>query len=479
MKNSQNKSGLQTTIHSLSPEGYGIGEVAYPEGQQSTAIVPFTMPGDTASVSLLGKKKGIYQARLENVIQASPERHEPRCIHFGSCGGCRWQHIPYEQQLKQKEDAVRNYLKPYLSESVSFYPILACDPPWYYRNKMEFSFSSDKAKNNYLGLILNQSRGHVFNLTECHLTHPWFSEAVKVVREWWEACGLEAYYPGHNTGSLRTLIVREGQRTGDRMIVLTVSGNPDYALHESQIKAFVERLRQAIEPANAEHQLSIFVRVQQVAKGMRTNFYEMLVYGPDHIREILYIKPFKESITQEMAFKISLSAFFQPNTRQAEQLYSRALQLADIPEDAIVYDLYCGTGTLGICAAKRAKKVIGVELSPEAVLDAKENIKLNGVSNVTIHAGDVGDVLEDLSKKEEERPSVVMVDPPRAGLDPKALAHLIRLNAPKILYISCNPLTQAVNLEGLLNAGYRLEAVQPVDQFPQTIHIENIVILTR
>lgn len=397
----------------------------------------------------------------------------PRCIHFGTCGGCRLQDIEYSQQLAQKEKTVRDSLAPFLTDDVVFNPIIGCDPPWEYRNKMEFSFSSDKAGNKYLGLFMQKSRGRVLNITECHLTHGWFVDGLKAVREWWEASDLQAFHPYRHTGSLRTLIMREGKRTGDRLAMLTVSGNPDFALKKTHLDALVATLRAAIEPTDPTMKLSIFLRIQQVAKGMTTNFYEILLYGPDHIREVINV------LGHSLTFRISPSAFFQPNTQQAEKLYSLALQMINIPAEGIVYDLYCGTSTLGICAAHQAKAVVGIEISPESVVDGRENIKLNGLGNITLIQGDVGKVLAERHKENHPLPDLVMVDPPRVGLDAKAIEHILHLKAPQLLYISCNPTTQSANLEVLMSGGYRLRAVQPVDQFPQTLHIENIAILTR
>jgi 23S rRNA (uracil1939-C5)-methyltransferase len=315
-------------------------------------------------------------------------------------------------------------------------------------------------------LILDSSRGKVFNLTECHLVNSWFAEGVQAVRKWWKENELEAYHPYRNTGSLRTLTMREGQRTGDRMVFLTVSGNPEYALRKHHIESFVAYLRDAIEPLDSE--LSIFLRIQQTAKGMTTNFYEMHLHGPDHIRETLHVSG------KPLTFKISPVAFFQPNTRQAEQLYSTALHLSGIPDNGIVFDLYCGTGTLGICAAQKAKQVIGIELSPEACLDAVANAKANGIDNIDIRCGSVSEVLQTIKL----HPDLVMVDPPRAGLDSKAIRLLIDLKPKMILYVSCNPVTQAENVAAFLEAGYQLKVIQPVDQFPHTTHVENIVILS-
>lgn len=460
-------------------EGGGIGSIDYPQGKTSLVQVPFAIPGDKVQISLLHKDKAIYQSKLEQILEPSPDRIQPRCVHFGACGGCRWQQISYEQELQLKERWIHQCLAPYLNSQVIVHPILACTPPWQYRNKVELSFSSDKAGNRYLGFMLYGGKRHVFHMQECHLVNSWVLEAVKAVDKWWAGCGLDAYHAGRDSGSLRTLTIREGRRTGDRLVMLTVSGNADFALHRKHLEDFILCLREAIEPVDPHQHLSIFLRIQQIAKGRATNFYEMLLYGPDHIREILYIKEHDHLMPYSLSFRISPVAFFQPNTEQAERLYSSALTMAKIPTDSIVYDLYCGTGTLGICAAKQAKEVIGIELSPESVLDARENVQQNGLSNVTIIAGDVGQVLTQLADQGKGQPDVILLDPPRAGLDQRTITHLLRLQAPKIVYISCNPLTQANNLDPLLKGGYQLEAVQPVDQFPHTSHVENIVILTK
>jgi 23S rRNA (uracil1939-C5)-methyltransferase len=396
----------------------------------------------------------------------------PKCTHFGVCGGCTSQNIPYDQQLKNKEARVQSLLAPFLTEGVEVHPIVGCAIPWQYRNKMEFSFSSDKAGNRYLGLYIRESRGRVLNLTECHLVNSWFAESLKYVREWWSNSELASFHPYRNTGSLRTLTLRESMRTGDRMAILTVSGNPDYALNKDQIEQFVQAIRK-IEPPHPNQRLSIFLRIQQAIKGSPTQFFEIHLYGSDHLREELHVDG------QILHFRLSPSAFFQPNTLQAEILYSKGLSLLKIGPESVLYDLYCGTATLGISVAHRAKKVVGIELSPESIVDARENLKLNNINNMELFQGDVGKVLADMSMKNESLPDAVMVDPPRAGLDPKAIQYILALNAPQLLYISCNPATQAANLEILLREGYCLKVVQPIDQFPQTPHIENIVILTR
>lgn len=473
----------QVRIAELTKKGNGLGIVIAdnetPAGKAEVAVeVPFTLPGDTVQALLFRKKNGVFSSRLEEISVPSALRIPPRCIHFASCGGCRWQHLAYADQLKFKQEKIETLFAPFLTEGVTVRPIVACDPPWAYRNKMEFTFSGDSAGKKYLGLILDSSRGKVLNLTECHLVNSWFVDALRVTRAWWHESELLPYHPHTNTGSLRTLIVREGMRSGDRLVMLTVSGCPEYALHKQQLESFVAFLRDAIEPVDPNANLSIFLRIQQAVKGKETQFYEMQLYGPDHIREVLHIQTDPEIPAVPLHFSVSPSAFFQPNTRQAEKLYSLALQMLEIPADSVVYDLYCGTGTLGICAAQKARQVLGIEISPESSLDARTNAAMNGLKHVTIMTGSVRDVLSDMRKEGKLPPAdVVMVDPPRSGLDSETIQHLADLKPAKLLYISCNPTTQAENIKELQSKGYKILAIQPVDQFPHTVHIENIVVL--
>lgn len=481
MKGQRNKERIETCkINEFSKKGNGVGFAEKDDGRKIPVEVPFTAPGETVTAQIMPKKGNIHQGKLKEIVVASPDRIAPRCIHFGSCGGCRLQHISYQQQLEHKETYVRNCFEKLLTPETKFYSIIGCNEPWYYRNKMEFSFSSDIAGNKYLGLIMDSSRGKVFNLTECHLVHGWFSTAVEAVRQWWKESGLDAYHPPKDLGSLRTLTLREGIRTGDRLAVLTVSGNAQFALNKQHLESFVAFLRAAIEPTQANSFLSIYLRIQQIGKGMSTNFYEMLLHGSDHIREILEINVDPTTPPRSIVFNISPSAFFQPNTRQAEQLYSQTLLLAQIPKDSVVYDIYCGTGTFGICMSPHVKQVISIELSPESALDARTNAQRNGCQNVTVISGAVRHVLRQIMEhKNLPLPDVVLVDPPRPGLEPEAMQQLLELKPPKIIYVSCNPSTQAPNVAELVQNGYRITAIQPIDQFPQTYHVENIVVLTK
>lgn len=458
--------------------GAGIGLRQRQDGETDEVEVPFSMVGDKALVQRRSKRKGRYPSKLLEIIEPAPQRIPAKCIHFSSCGGCAWQHIPYDMQLQIKEMQIRKLFESHGKE-VLYHPALPCETPWYYRNKMEFSFSQNKTGKKFLGLLLEGGRGKVFNMEECHLTGSWHAHTLEALRQWWESTGLAAYHHSKDEGSLRTLTLREGMRTGDRMVILLVSGNPDYALKQSQVSSFVETVKKVAEPQKGR--LSIFLRIQQIAKGRPTHFYEMHLAGPDHIREELHIERKAGAGVTTFDFTISPTAFFQPNTFQAERLYSRAIQMAALNEQDTVFDLYCGTGALGVLMAPSSGKVFAVELCKEAVLDAKSNMQNNHITNMEVVAGDVGTVLSEMKEKGVlVSPKLLLLDPPRVGLDDLAMQQVLGLSPKTILYISCNPRTQAANIARLCSeGGYRLKEIQPVDQFAHTAHMENIALLKK
>jgi len=463
------------SIDRLNGRGWGTGTyVPASPAQAGQVVVIGGLPGDELSVRLNKKRRGKWRGDLLEVLKPSPVRVQPRCVHVPFCGGCTWQQMDYAAQLQEKQQRVREIFAPLLTDSVEVYPIIPCDDPWQQRNKMEFSFSQNRAGEKFLGLIIAGSRGHVLNLTECHLVSPWYTKLLGDVRSWWESSGLSAYRL-NNTGTLRTLIVREGKKTGDKLVMLTVSGNPDYAIPQAQLQSFIDVVKGSL-PEEERSRLSIFLRVQQILKGSPTQFFEMHLSGPDHLLEkmTLSLDP-----PVDLLFKISPTSFFQPNTVQAEKLYSAALNRVSFPKKHVL-DLYAGTATLGMAMAAKAEKVTAIEINPHACFDAESNKELNGFSNLEILCGDVGKKLEELRQRPDFiPPDLVVVDPPRMGLDAAALNHLKALMPDEILYISCNPESQAANIQELVLAGYRLAKMQSVDQFPHTPHIENVALLNR
>jgi 23S rRNA (uracil1939-C5)-methyltransferase len=436
---------IECEIKKFNKDGHGIGYY-----NDIPVEVMHTMPGDKVSALLLRKSRGAYLSRKEELLSPSPQRIPARCPHFEDCGGCRLQHVPYEQQLALKEQNIKT-----LFSDCS--PIIKCSPPWNYRNKMEFTFSQNKKGKQFLGLIIPRSRGMVADLFECHLSPTWFMEVVALVRSWWHNSDLEAYHHRKDLGSLRNLTLRSS--SNGKLVMLTVSGNPDFALSQQQLKSFTEVIPEGI---------TTYLQIQQIAKGKPTQFFEMHLAGPEFIEETLHVGE------QKYTFRISPVAFFQPNPRQAEVLYHTALTLADINKNDVVWDLYCGAGTLGVFASVLAKEVVGIEITPESAIDAKQNVALNDIQNMKIIEGDVGTILK---QKGLPSPDVIIVDPPRAGLDETTIAELLLASPKKIIYISCNPKTQAENLKDL--HGYTPTHIQPVDMFPMTPHIENIIVLKR
>ena len=372
---------------------------------------------------------------------------EPKCRHFRICGGCQFQHIPYDEQLAHKEAFVSQCFGRKVES------ILPCEPAWRYRNKMEFSFAQSKSGEKFLGLM--KRRGRVENLEECFLTHPWFIEILKKVREWWQKSDLNAYHPPTNQGVLRTLIVRRGIHSGETMVVLTLSEEP---FNEEALTTFVESLPLVD---------ALILRRQIIRKKIPTRFEERVLRGRNHIHEKIH-----DAQMRPYLFRIRAASFFQPNTIQAETIYQKVMEYGDWKNSEHILDLYCGTGSLGIFASRHVERVHGIELINEAVEDAQVNLALNNVTNMEILEGDVAERLGDFSF----HPTSIIIDPPRAGLGPKTIACLHRLNAEKIIYVSCNPVTQAADCQAL---GYAITHLQPIDQFPHTPHIENIALLTR
>lgn len=451
------------TIDRLSKKGRGISCDDHFE-------VPGALPEEEVRIAPGPRSAKRRLGFLREVILSSPLRVAPRCIHVPQCGGCSLQHLDYEAQLKRKQQQIEEEFQVLIAEHAPrVCPIVGCKDPWHYRNKMEFSFSENRQGEPFLGLMLAGSRGRVLDLSMCAIAPLWFTQAVEVVRSWWKESGYKAYHHPTDEGHLRTLTVREARQGVGKMVMLTVSGNPAFALKQTHIDRFIEEI-QAICP---EEKVSIFLQIHQICKGKPTQFYEMLLSGPDHITERLEIT--WEGKQYPLDFKVSPTSFFQPNTVQAQVLYSEALAGLSGLKGARVLDLYCGAATLGIAASLAAKEVRGVELNPYAVFDAQWNIEANEVNNVSIEKGDVKEVVARWRKEESfVRPDVVIVDPPRTGLDAGALEQVLSLAPQEILYISCNPATQRENGEVIANAGYRLKQIQPVDQFPHTYHIENI-----
>lgn len=430
------------SIEEFTKKGLGIGV----SSSGKKVEVHHSVVGDELEVQLKARKK---KGRIVDVLRPSKDRVLPKCQHATICGGCTWQQMDYQAQLRYKQQVIQNLYGKYFTAEI--FPIIGMENPFSYRNKMEFSFSENAAQTKFLGLMIAGASKYVFNIEKCELADAWFSEALQRVRKWFEDSSETAYNSYKNVGNLRTLTLRGGIYTQQKMAILTANDEIDRT-------SFVKAL-EGLCP-------NIFFRRQKTAKNVRTHFHTELLQGKPFIEERLSFRG------KDFYFKISPTSFFQPNTKQAEVLYEKALSFLDHSELAM--DLYAGTGTISCLLSSIAKRVVAIEQNPEAVIDARENFQRNHINNVTIYEGDVGKVEGDFAK-----PDVVVVDPPRKGLEPKALTFLVDMSPKKIVYISCNPETQEENIQHLISHGYELKTVIPVDQFPHTYHIENIAYLEK
>jgi 23S rRNA (uracil1939-C5)-methyltransferase len=389
---------------------------------------------------------------LEEIIEQSKDRVNPRCAHFGVCGGCSMQHVSYQRQLEEKQKKISNLYPDKVVE-----PIIGMDDPWHYRGKMEYTFSQNKEKEKFLGLIKVKSRGYVENLKECHIVDPWFCQTLNKVREFWIHSDLEAYNPYKDEGSLQTLTLRKALYTDSKMVILTVSGNSNFALTKKQMEAFVNLLK--------EDNCSIFIDVKCICKGSPTRYYEMHLSGPDFIQEKIGDK----------IFMFSPKSFFQPNPAVAEKFFTTIKEKLDLKGTEKVLDLFSGIGTIGMLLSPYVDHVVAVEIGKEAVCDARANIDYHEIENIEIYSDDVANFIK--TRKDQFIPDIVIVDPPRSGIGKVAIDFLQELKPQKIVYLSCNPATQKEDIEGLIS--YEISSIHPFDQFPHTPHIENLIFLCR
>jgi 23S rRNA (uracil1939-C5)-methyltransferase len=487
-------------IDSLAFGGEGIGR--YKSGDQALVVfVEDVVPGDVIRARIGTKKKSFARGYVLDFIKKAPNRILPQCKHFGQCGGCALQFLAYEDQLKIKEQHVRDAIKRIggFDEKIVL-PIIGCAEPWYYRNKMEFSFSTNKEGKLGFGLHIKRMHHDLIELEECFLMNSYIGNLVKMLRDFFrENFNNDQLEAGT---VLKSLVVREGKHSGEIMINLIVeNGEPlflnkfaniladffarDNFSRDPSGKGAPEKSASAERPSDflgergpagsrgklslAKKLTSIYFTNIQNKKGSPKLIEEKLLWGEPVIHEYLELEN-----GNRLKFEISPQAFFQPNTKQAEVLYREALKAAGLTGKEIVFDLYCGAGTIGMFCAHAAKKVYGIELNESAVKNARANSQINSIENIEFICGDVAKTLDEL----KEKPNVIIIDPPRGGLDPKAVELTAAFKAERIVYVSCNPTTQARDLALLTKTGYKLLSVQPVDMFPQTYHIESIAMLS-
>ena len=452
------------TIENVAAEGNSLAHTS--DGQ--VVFVEFAVPGDVVDIRVLKKKKSYMEGRIIAIKKPSPYRLEPFCSHFGVCGGCRWQPLPYEMQLKAKQQQVYDQLTrighltlPEMS------PILGSDKIREYRNKLEFTASNKRwildgedqeklSDTQKLGLGFHVSKffDKVLDIEHCHL-QPEPSNAIRLfLKKYCIDNGISFYDLRENRGIFRTMFVRT---TDDGQVMLIVCFGEDFPGRPALLDAVAEEFPQIT---------SLYYIINAKCNDSVSDQECILYKGDEAIYETM----------EGLRFKIGPKSFYQTNTGQAYKLYKVARDFAGLTGSETVYDLYTGTGTIAQFVSRKASKVIGIEYVPEAIADAKVNAAGNGITNCEFYAGDMKDVLTSDFIAEHGRPEVMIVDPPRAGMHPDVVKVILEAAPARIVYVSCNPASQARDLE-VLCGSYEIKAVQPVDMFPHTQHVENVVLL--
>ena len=442
---------LELRVDSLA---YGGSGVTRHEG--FVVFVRGGVPGDDVRARVTKVKRGFAEGVVTEIVTPSESRVEAPCRHFGVCGGCRFQDLDYDVQVAEKERQVRDALvRIGRFPDPPLEPILPAASQFAYRNKLEYSFTSTDHGID-LGFHRAGRWDEVIGIEECLLTTDIGNAIRLAVRDWAREERLEAYDQESGVGYLRHLVVREGRNTGQALVVLVTAPGERF-----ETGYLVDVLRRFPEVRSIHWAINDTPAEQ-------TNLPTRLLWGEDAIEEEIL----------GLRFRVRPSAFLQTNTEMAARLYELAREYAALTGTENVYDLYCGTGTIGLALAAQAKAVWGLEISEEAVACAIENAELNGIENARFFAGNVGQTVEEL-REEAGEPDVVVVDPPRAGLAGKALRRTGALGAPRLVYVSCNPTTLASDLQVLRDEyGYRLERCKPVDMFPHTPHVESVSALT-
>lgn len=452
--------GLELTAYAA--EGKSLGRT--PEGK--VVFVERAVPGDVVDVWLTRNKADWAEGTPVEIVQPSPQRIQPFCEHFGVCGGCQWQMLPYEQQLAYKQQQVYDQLTRIGGVPLShLLPIVGCQHTTHYRNKLEFTFcnrryllreeladTSISAEGSFAGFHARGVFDKVVHLGHCHLMAEPANQIRDVLRQKAIELGMPFYDYKQHRGWMRGVQYRLCS-TGHLMVNVVLG----YHAPAAQQQLLQHLLAEV--PAITTLYCTINGKQNDSMHGLQPE----LVHGPAHAIEML----------EDFQFLISPQSFFQTNTSQAEALYRITRDMAELDGSQTLYDLYCGTGSIGIFCSRGAKKLIGVELVPEATADAEANARLNGLTHTAFFAGDVIDVCDDAFFATHGRPDVIITDPPRAGMHEKLVRKILDMAAPTVVYVSCNPATQARDLR-LLAERYEVTKAQPVDMFPHTHHIENV-----
>jgi len=451
----------------------GIADKGKTVGRDEEGRVVFVdrgpVPGDVADVLVLRKRKGVMRGKVLEFHELSDDRVEPFCEHFGVCGGCKWQHLSYEAQLRHKHQVVADALLRIGKLDIGeFRPIMGSEQTTYYRNKMEFSFSNRRwltaeelndpevdMEANVLGLHAPGAFDKVIDITQCWLQPDPSNHLRNTARDLAQEQNLSFYDARKHEGFLRNMMLRVAD-TGE-VLLLVAFGEDD----PERYRPFLDGLLQRVDGIT-----SLYYCINTKVNDFLLDLPLQLYHGEGYVEDKL----------GEVRFRIGPKSFFQTNTRQARRLYDVVVEFADLQGTDNVYDLYTGIGSIALYVAGQAGQVVGIEEIEAATADAQENARINEIDNAVFYAGDVKNILTADFAERHGKPDVLITDPPRAGMHPEVVAMLLQLEAPRMVYVSCNPATQARDMN-LLAQKYRVVKVQPVDMFPHTHHIENVALL--
>jgi 23S rRNA (uracil1939-C5)-methyltransferase len=445
---------------------------------EKVVFIPYAAPGDIVDVLAFRRKKNFVEGRIEHIHEFSDKRVTPVCSHFGLCGGCKWQHLDYTWQLFYKEKQVRDNLERIAGiQSPVISPIIASDNTLYYRNKLEFTFSNRKwltdganagiktqGELSGLGFHLPGMFDRILDIDHCYLQQD-PSNAIRLsIRNWGINNQVSFYDVRNHEGVLRNLIIRNS-RSGELMVII-ITGNRDEKVENDLFPYIIQQFPE----------INSLIYVVNNKKNDTINDLDYrLIKGDPFINESMASPMIGKP---PLLFRIGPVSFYQTNPIQAENLYKTAFDLADFSGNELVYDLYTGAGTIACYVSSSVKKVIGIEYNEAAIDDARINASINMISNAEFVAGDMVNVLTEQFIAEHGKPDVVITDPPRSGMHPKVVEQLMSIGPDRIIYISCNPATQARDLQ-MMKEKYEITAIQPVDMFPQTQHVENIIRLDK
>src|SRR5574344_1084413 len=457
------------TITDIAAEGKSLARV-----NDMVVFVPFTVPGDVVDLQVRRKKHHYCEAEVIRFIEYSKVRVKPMCEHFGICGGCKWQNLPYEEQLKFKQQQVFDQLTRIGKiELPEFNPILGSVKTQEYRNKLEFGCSNKRwltkeqiatgesfDNMNAVGFHITGAFDKILPIDKCWLMDDLHNDIRNAIRDYAYQTGMTFFDLRNQHGLLRNMMIRNSN-TGEWMLL--VQFHYDEEGDEDKAMALMQFIAERFP------QITSLLYVNNPKCNDTIGDLDIQVFrGNDYIFETM----------EDLKFKVGPKSFYQTNTEQAYHLYKVARDFANLTGNELVYDLYTGTGTIANFVSGKARQVIGIEYVPEAIEDAKVNSEINGINNTLFYAGDMKDILNEAFIDEHGRPDVIITDPPRAGMHPDVVKTILKAAPKKIVYVSCNPATQARDLADL-DCDYEAIAVQPVDMFPHTPHVENVVLLKK